>query len=294
MRSPCAIAISAHAIAGTARCRAGSRSRSSMSTGSPRARAIREHRGAARSRTRATAARIASADRSAPASTPLRHAPSPSRLACWAAADLLRQDEVREHADRSDQDRHQHVHEGVERPAHATQARRRRSSTVRCLAQQMRADGGRLPAACEAAARRLDALGGAGARCPPATASPAARRCRLGAAGCAFGEIDGTLARWLRVRRRHLGSLGPTRACSARLPRRARVFGAPSRVVRRSASLRWFDRNAKYESGMSSKSMTRSHSSQRHVGGSCGGGPMSAASTSRTFSSSHSGQKYGT
>src|ERR1044071_10251482 len=61
-----------------------------------------------------------------------------------------------------------------------------------------------------------------------------------------------------------------------------------------SASLRWLDRNAKYESGMSSKSMTRSHSSQRQVGGSCGGGPMSAASTKSTFSSSHSGQKYGT
>ena len=45
---------------------------------------------------------------------------------------------------------------------------------------------------------------------------------------------------------------------------------------------------------MSSKSMTRSHSSQRQMGGSCGGGPMSAVSHSSTFSSSHSGQKYGT
>src|SRR5574337_538130 len=62
-------------------------------------------------------------------------------------------------------------------------------------------------------------------------------------------------------------------------------------ILSGSASFFWFERNAKYESGMSSKSMTRSHSSQRQVGGSCGGGPMSAASTSRTFSSSHSGQK---
>src|SRR5213078_3622648 len=65
-------------------------------------------------------------------------------------------------------------------------------------------------------------------------------------------------------------------------------------ILSGSASLRWLDRNAKYESGMSSKSMTRSHSSQRQVGGSWGGGPMSLASTSKTFSSSHSGQKYGT
>src|SRR3569623_89855 len=65
-------------------------------------------------------------------------------------------------------------------------------------------------------------------------------------------------------------------------------------ILTGSASLRWIDRNAKYESGMSSKSMTRSHSSQRHVGGSCCGGPMSLASTSNTFSSSHSGQKLGT
>jgi hypothetical protein len=57
-----------------------------------------------------------------------------------------------------------------------------------------------------------------------------------------------------------------------------------------SATFFWFDRKAKYESGMSSKSMTRSHSSQRQVGGSCGGA-MSEASTRRTFSSSHSGQK---
>jgi hypothetical protein len=61
-----------------------------------------------------------------------------------------------------------------------------------------------------------------------------------------------------------------------------------------SATFFWFERKAKYESGMSSKSMTRSHSSQRQVGGSCGPAPMSPASTSRTFSSSHSGQKYGT
>src|SRR5688572_27413619 len=65
-------------------------------------------------------------------------------------------------------------------------------------------------------------------------------------------------------------------------------------ILSGSATFFWFDRKAKYESGMSSKSITRSHSSHRQVGGSCGGGPMSAASTRRTFSSSHSGQKYGT
>src|SRR5262245_41983825 len=65
-------------------------------------------------------------------------------------------------------------------------------------------------------------------------------------------------------------------------------------ILSGSATFFWFDRKAKYESGMSTKSMTRSHSSQRQVGGSWGGGPMSAASTSSTFSSSHSGQKYGT
>ena len=71
---------------------------------------------------------------------------------------------------------------------------------------------------------------------------------------------------------------------------RARSFIAPL-IFSGSASFFWFDRNAKYESGMSSKSITRSHSSQRQVGGSCGGGPMSPASTRSTFSSSHSGQK---
>src|SRR5688500_10868206 len=88
------------------------------------------------------------------------------------------------------------------------------------------------------------------------------------------------------------------------VPTRERIFdfspsdGANSLITplifSGSATFFWFDRNAKYESGMSSNSITRSHSSQRQVGGSCGGGPMSAASTSSTFSSSHSGQKYGT
>src|SRR5688572_15195007 len=87
---------------------------------------------------------------------------------------------------------------------------------------------------------------------------------------------------WLARERTFLPPPSPPRSRTAPL------------ILSGSASLRWFARNAKYESGMSSKSMTRSHSSQRHVGGSCGGGPMSAASTSRTFSSSHSGQKYGT
>ena len=109
------------------------------------------------------------------------------------------------------------------------------------------------------------------------------------------GEIDG-----------NDGTLGKDEFLAAMLGdpvARARIFalspGAPplfppSPFIATSAILRWLVRNAKYESGMSSKSMTRSHSSQRHVGGSCGGGPMSLASTSNTFSSSHSGQKYGT
>ena len=64
-----------------------------------------------------------------------------------------------------------------------------------------------------------------------------------------------------------------------------------ARVGRRSSSRS--TRNAKYESSMSSKSIGPSHSSQRHVGGLCGGAPMSRVSTSSTFSWSHLGQKYG-
>ena len=42
------------------------------------------------------------------------------------------------------------------------------------------------------------------------------------------------------------------------------------RACEASALAFWLPRNAKYESARSSKSITRSHSSQRQIGGSCG------------------------
>src|SRR5690348_11003593 len=85
-------------------------------------------------------------------------------------------------------------------------------------------------------------------------------------------EIDGKLGT--------LGSDDTLPPVSDVVPTRERIFDfSPSDgenslmtplIFSGSATFFWFDRNAKYESGMSSKSMTRSHSSHRHVGGSCG------------------------
>ena len=87
------------------------------------------------------------------------------------------------------------------------------------------------------------------------------------------------------------------------LPVRERILRSPSVGVnslmtlstRESVTIFFaFDKNAKYDSSMSSKSIGPSHSSQRHDGALNGCDcARSRVSTSSTFSRSQLGQKYG-